>query len=156
MGKAWIFLSEPLPGRIKLSNLSIIRLSLHHKKKLTYFRYDDCRLLHIPNFYLGMYLTWLCAGNPTDHHSVSPCTAENTPDYSSNSEHDSYRLFRSHNVCVRVNLEMKPTSSSKSGLDNRPQVHMYSSTIRWLESLKWLFSGTSRPIKRGKGNQNKI
>ena len=26
---------------------------------------------------------------------------------------------------------------------------MFSSTVRWMESLKWLFSGASRPIRRG-------
>ena len=31
-----------------------------------------------------------------------------------------------------------------------PRLEMFSSTVRWMESLKWLFSGASRPIRRGK------
>lgn len=35
-------------------------------------------------------------------------------------------------------------------MTDRPRLEMFSSTIRWMESLKWLFSGASRPIRRGK------
>ncbi len=111
-------------------------------------KYDDCRLVHVPSFVATFNFNWLCTGNAKDHHSVALCAAENMPDYSSNLVHDSYRAFRSHNVNIRLNLETKGVRSA--ALLEPPKIHMFSSTIRWLESLKWLFAGTSRPIRRGK------
>ena len=108
-------------------------------------KYDDCRLVHVPNFVASFAFDWLCNGNAKDHHSVALCAAENAPDYSSNLVHDSYRAFRSHNVNIRFNLETKSVRCAEP-----PKIHMFSSTIRWLESLKWLFAGTSRPIRRGR------
>ena len=86
------------------------------------------------------------------------CAKEKVPEYSLNSEgHDSWRAFRSQNVNVRLNLETKPARISVVGQDHlkpqaldRARLEMYSSTIRWLESLKWLFSGASRPIRKGR------
>jgi hypothetical protein len=76
------------------------------------------------------------------------CAEENIPEFSSNSEHDSYRGFRSQNVNVRLNLETVKCKT-RGATTNFTQVYMYSSTIRWMESLKWLFSGTARPIRKG-------
>ena len=107
-------------------------------------KYDDCQLMHVPNVVLLVKLDWLCLGNPNDHHSIMPCAREKLPEYSHNVEHDSYRAFRSQNVNVHLNIETR-----KKAL-GRPRLEMFSSTIRWMESLKWLFSGASRPIRRGK------
>ena len=75
-----------------------------------------------------------------------PCAPEKLPEYSHNVQHDSYRSFRSQNVNVRLSIETR----KRGGLSGRPRLEMFSSTIRWMESLKWLFSGSSRPIRRGK------
>ncbi|XP_040574353.1 protein hobbit [Lepeophtheirus salmonis] len=107
-------------------------------------KYDDCQLLHFPGLQFSIKFDWVCIGNPFDHHSVIPCAPNKVPEYSHNFEHDSYRAFRSQNLNTRISIE------GKSSLKNRPHIHMYSSTIRWMESIKWLFSGASRPIRRGK------
>ena len=52
---------------------------------------------------------------------------------------------RSQNVNVHLSIETR----KKISLD-RPRLEMFSSTVRWMESLKWLFSGASRPIRRGR------
>ena len=98
-------------------------------------KYDDCQLMHVPNVVLLIKLDWLCLGNPNDHHSIMPCAREKLPEYSHNVEHDSYRAFRSQNVNVHLNIETRRKALG------RPRLEMFSSTIRWMESLKWLFSG---------------
>lgn len=47
-------------------------------------RYNESRLLHIPNLKMGVKFNWLCLGNPLDHHSIMPCAPDKVPEYSSN------------------------------------------------------------------------
>lgn len=47
-------------------------------------KYDDCRLLHLPNLRLTLKLSWLCLADPNDHHSVVQCAPNKVPEYSSN------------------------------------------------------------------------
>ena len=128
-------------------------------------KYDDCHLLHVPNLVLTFKFDWMCIGNPKDHHSVMLCAREKVPEYYGHREgHDSWRAFRSKNVNLRLTLETKTSNGQKSSLGSdsttgnhrlstvaqeRARLEMYSSTLRWLESLKWLFTGASRPIRRG-------
>ncbi|CAN7988597.1 unnamed protein product [Ixodes pacificus] len=70
-------------------------------------RYNESRLLHIPNLKVNMKFNWLCLGNPQDHHSIMPCAPDKVPEYSTWQEHDSYRAFRSQNLNLSVSLETK-------------------------------------------------
>lgn len=108
-------------------------------------RYDDCRLLHLPNLRLTFKLSWICLANPNDHHAVIPCAPDKLPEYSSNQVHDSFRAFRSQNLNIWVSFEIK---QNLSDLDV-PNLVLYGSTLRWFESLKLILSGVTRPTRRG-------
>uniref|UniRef100_A0A146MBQ1 UPF0378 protein KIAA0100 n=5 Tax=Lygus hesperus TaxID=30085 RepID=A0A146MBQ1_LYGHE len=125
-------------------------------------KYDDCRLLHLPNLRLSIKLGWDCLGDPNDHHSVMPCAPDKLPDYSSNQVHDSFRAFRSQNLNISLALETKqPNPGSNNGsfnglntnsereLNNCPVALLYGSTLRWFENLKLILSGVTRPTRRG-------
>lgn len=108
-------------------------------------RYDDCRLLHLPNLKLMCKLNWICLANPNDHHAVIPCAPDKLPEYSSNQVHDSYRAFRSNNVNVSISFETRPSENE----NDIPNLVLYGSTLRWFESLKLILSGVTRPTRRG-------
>ncbi|XP_008551272.1 protein hobbit [Microplitis demolitor] len=111
-------------------------------------KYDDCRLLHLPNVKLGIKLAWVCLGDSRDHYAAIPCAPDRLPEYSSNQEHDSFRAFRSQNLNVSLALETKlpgsPTSTSA------PTAVLYGSTLRWFENLKFILSGATRPTRKGR------
>jgi hypothetical protein len=109
-------------------------------------KYDDGHLMHLPALALLVKMEWVCLANPLDHHSVWPCAPDKLPEYSHNQEHDSYRAFRSNHVNLSAQLE---TKSSRGTRGERPKLDMFSSTLRWFENLKFIFSGASRPIRRG-------
>ena len=115
-------------------------------------KYDDCRLLHLPNVRLSIKLAWVCLGDPRDHHAAIPCAPDRLPEYSSNQEHDSFRAFRSQNLNVSLSLETKPI---ETGSPNRltsaaaPTAILYGSTLRWFENLKFILSGATRPTRKG-------
>ncbi|XP_018056336.1 PREDICTED: protein KIAA0100 [Atta colombica] len=110
-------------------------------------KYDDCRLLHLPNVRLSIKLAWVCLGDPRDHHAAIPCAPDRLPEYSSNQEHDSFRAFRSQNLNVSLSLETKPTGSPM--LTSAPTALLYGSTLRWFENLKLILSGATRPTRKG-------
>ncbi|KAG5341355.1 K0100 protein, partial [Acromyrmex heyeri] len=110
-------------------------------------KYDDCRLLHLPNVRLSIKLAWVCLGDPRDHHAAIPCAPDRLPEYSSNQEHDSFRAFRSQNLNVSLSLETKPTGSPT--LTSAPTALLYGSTLRWFENLKLILSGATRPTRKG-------
>lgn len=116
-------------------------------------KYDDCRLLYLPNLKLSIKLHWICLGDANDHHSVMPCAPDKLPEYSSNQVHDSFRAFRSQNLNVTLSLETKPVASNSQELDC-PVALLYGSTLRWFENLKLILSGVTRPTKRGKAFNN--
>jgi hypothetical protein len=109
-------------------------------------RYDDCRLLHLPNLKLTFKLTWNCLANPNDHHAVIPCAPDKLPEYSSNQVHDSFRAFRSQNLYISISFETRPNQQSDVDI---PTLVLYGSTLRWFESLKLILSGVTRPTRRG-------
>lgn len=110
-------------------------------------KYDDCRLLFLPDLRMTVKLGWVCLADPNDHHSVMPCAPDKLPEYSSNQEHDSYRAFRSQNLNVTISMETKQPLNEHSKLD--PTILLYGSTLRWFESLKLILSGVTRPTRRG-------
>ncbi|XP_058805315.1 protein hobbit isoform X2 [Phymastichus coffea] len=110
-------------------------------------KYDDCRLLHLPNVKLNMKLAWVCLGDPRDHHAAIPCAPDKLPEYTSNQQHDSFRAFRSQNLNVSLSLETKPTGSPT--LSSAPTAVLYGSTLRWFENLKFILSGATRPTRKG-------
>jgi len=116
-------------------------------------KYDDGHLLNMPGVNLTVKMEWVCLANPLDHHSVTPCAPDKLPEYSSNQEHDSYRAFRSNHLNISVSIETKGGKGGARG--ERPKLDMFSSTLRWFENLKFIFSGASRPIRRGAQFQNK-
>jgi len=116
-------------------------------------KYDDGHLLNMPGVSLTVKMEWVCLANPLDHHSVMPCAPDKLPEYSSNQEHDSYRAFRSNHLNISVSMETKGGRGVTKG--ERPKVDMFSSTLRWFENLKFIFSGASRPIRRGAQFLNK-
>ncbi|CAH0563741.1 unnamed protein product [Brassicogethes aeneus] len=109
-------------------------------------KYDDVQLLKIPNLKLMLNIQWVCLADPNDHHNVIYCAPDRVPEYSSNQEHDSFRAFRSQNVNLSIVLETRPNQANT----NTPILLLYGSTLRWIESLKLILSGVTRPTKRGK------
>lgn len=107
-------------------------------------RYDDCRLILLPNLKLTFKLNWICNGNANDHHSVLPCAPDKLPEYSSNQVHDSFRAFRSQNLNISCSFETKQSNNGEL-----PKLDLYGSTLRWFESLKLILSGVTRPTRRG-------
>ncbi|KAJ9596917.1 hypothetical protein L9F63_012042, partial [Diploptera punctata] len=120
-------------------------------------KYDDCRLLHLPNLKLTLKLNWVCLGDPNDHHCVMPCAPDKLPEYSSNQvfsihlwfEHDSFRAFRSQNLNISIALETKPITNRSPAEFDCPNALLYGSTLRWFENLKLILSGVTRPTRRG-------
>ncbi|XP_029850428.2 protein KIAA0100 [Ixodes scapularis] len=110
-------------------------------------RYNESRLLHIPNLKVNMKFNWLCLGNPQDHHSIMPCAPDKVPEYSSNQEHDSYRAFRSQNLNLSMSLETKMAALETA--DSIPTLLLYSSTLKWIESLKAILGGQPKLTRRG-------
>ncbi|CAG9838728.1 unnamed protein product [Diabrotica balteata] len=110
-------------------------------------KYDDVQLLKLPNLKLILGIEWVCLGNPNDHHSVVQCAPDKVPEYSSNQVHDSFRAFRSQNVNLSIVLETRPVPNEPNSC---PILLLYGSTLRWIESLKLILSGVTRPTKRGR------
>jgi len=134
-------LLEWLTGKILMrGNLDLL---VHTASK-----YDECRIVHLPNVSIYLNLNWVCHGNKNDHHSVMPCAPDKVPEYSSNQVHDSYRSFRSHNLNVSASLETKGLPFEKE--TEFPSVLIYSSTLRWLENKMFMITGIPRLTRRGK------
>jgi len=112
-------------------------------------KYDERRIVHIPSVKINIDLNWICLGNQFDHYSVMPCAANKVPEYSSNHVHDSYRAFRSHNLSVNISIETEQQYSLSQNIDI-PNIVFYSSTLRWFEKQKFVFTGYSRLTRRGK------
>lgn len=137
-------------------------------------KYDDCQLLHLPNLKLILGIKWNCLSDPNDHHNVVQCAPDKIPEYSSNQVsgqydvpdgiyitsscssfyfqvHDSFRAFRSQNVSLNIVLETRPPTPQHPSVSfDNPTLVLYGSTLRWIENLKLILSGVTRPTKRGR------
>ncbi|XP_044758159.1 protein KIAA0100 isoform X2 [Coccinella septempunctata] len=114
-------------------------------------KYDDCQLLHLPNLKLILGIKWNCLSDPNDHHNVVQCAPDKIPEYSSNQVHDSFRAFRSQNVSLSIVLETRPPTPQHPSVSfDNPTLVLYGSTLRWIENLKLILSGVTRPTKRGR------
>ncbi|XP_052074223.1 protein KIAA0100-like isoform X2 [Mytilus californianus] len=108
-------------------------------------KYDDCKLLHLPNLRLNIHLDWISRGDPNDHHAVMPCAPDKVPEYSLE-DHDSFRAFRSQNLSVTMSLDTKPKHDNTL---NVPKCIFYASTLRFLDKIKLCLAGVTRPTRRG-------
>ncbi|XP_060562860.1 LOW QUALITY PROTEIN: protein hobbit-like [Ruditapes philippinarum] len=111
-------------------------------------KYDDARILKLPNLQFNAKIDWLCLGDPNDHHQVMPCAPDKVPDYSLE-EHDSFRAFRSQNFSLSITLETQKSKSS-----NHPEFEFYASTLKFLDKIKMCLGNVTRPIRRGQVFQN--
>lgn len=71
----------------------VLKGSLHVYVR-TASKYDDCRLLFLPDLRLTLKLGWVCLADPNDHHSVMPCAPDKLPEYSSNQVMESKVIFK--------------------------------------------------------------
>lgn len=139
-------------------------------------KYDDCRLLHLPNLELKIKIEWICKNQFSTsqefqrnlanlHNFVIPCAPDKVPIIINSSEHDSYSQFRSENLNLSLsfvsNLEsiQFETISDKKYINSKnknlvPTFKFYASTSRFLERIKTLLSTITRPTKRGKMFKN--
>ena len=113
-------------------------------------KYDECRIIHLPDINITFTLNWECSGNKNDHHSVIPCARDKLPEYTCNQVHDSYRAFRSHHLNLLASIETKDQSPTSDELDRVPSVLLYNSTLRWLENKMFMITGFPRLTRRGK------
>lgn len=109
-------------------------------------KYDDCCFLHLPQLCMTLDLTWLCHGNPHDHHSVVLRSPEFLPEVPVGQQHDSYRAFRSENLNLSIRMDL----TRPSGELSQPRILLYSSTLRWMQNFWATWTSVTRPICRGK------
>ncbi|OWF48647.1 protein KIAA0100-like isoform X2 [Mizuhopecten yessoensis] len=130
---------------IDWTNANFVLLGDFDISSRTTSKYDDCKLLNLPNLKLCYKLEWLCHGDPNDHHAVMPCAPDKVPDFS-HEEHDSFRAFRSKNLNLSLSLDTKPLRENTL---NVPSCLFYASTLRFLDKIKMCFASVTRPIRRG-------
>ncbi|GFO14519.1 protein kiaa0100-like [Plakobranchus ocellatus] len=110
-------------------------------------KYNESKLLHLPNLTFRVGLEWLCLGDANDHHSVMPCAPDKVPDFSLE-EHDSFRAFRSQNLNLDLSLKTKPVADNLLDIPSCPE--LYASTLRFLEKIRNCMFSVTRPVRRGK------
>ncbi|ETN69430.1 hypothetical protein NECAME_15326 [Necator americanus] len=81
-------------------------------------RYDDSRILFLPDLKLRVELDWICSGDPHDHHSVTLCSPDRLPHYST--DHDSYRAFRSSSLDLSLSFDVAAAADSGETGDRLP------------------------------------
>lgn len=110
-------------------------------------KYNESKLLHLPNLKYCVGLQWICLGDANDHHSVMPCAPDKVPDFS-HEEHDSFRAFRSQNLNLDLSLKTRPVPSNPPDVPSSPE--FYASSLRFLEKIKQCMFSVTRPVRRGR------
>ncbi len=104
-------------------------------------KYEDCQLFHVPRPKLRLRIRWRCrSGRPVNHFSVRL-------DGSNDGSADSYLNFRSSSASVALEVSAADLARAK---DDAVHIQMFSSTFKWMESIRSLLGGTSRPIRKGR------
>ncbi|VDM51676.1 unnamed protein product [Angiostrongylus costaricensis] len=96
-------------------------------------RYDDSRILFLPDLRLRIILDWICSGDPHDHHAVTICAPHRLPHYSM--DHDSYRAFRSSSLDLSLSFDVAAGAGNGETGDRLPHVLLYANTFRCIEFL---------------------
>ncbi|CAI4230003.1 unnamed protein product [Auanema sp. JU1783] len=109
-------------------------------------KYDDSRILLLPDLKLRVALDWVCSGDPHDHHSVVLCAPHKLPHYST--DHDSYRAFRSQHLDLGFSFDVAAGSTNSS--HKLPNILLYANTFRCIEFLLHTLTIKNRTIKRGR------
>ncbi|VDO62350.1 unnamed protein product [Heligmosomoides polygyrus] len=99
-------------------------------------RYDDSRILFLPDLRLRIVLDWICSGDPHDHHGVTLCAPHRLPHYST--DHDSYRAFRSSALDLSLSFDVAAGAENGETGDRLPHVLLYANTFRCIEFLNTL------------------
>ncbi|XP_061460928.1 bridge-like lipid transfer protein family member 2 [Rhineura floridana] len=109
-------------------------------------KYDDCCFLHLPKLCMTLDFTWLCHGNPHDHHGVVLRSPDFLPEVPMGQDYDSYRAFRSENLNLCICMDL----TRPCGEPSQPRILLYSSTLRWMQNFWATWTSVTRPICRGK------
>jgi hypothetical protein len=127
-------------------------------------KYDECRLLHLPNLELKIKIDWICKQQFNQifntslanfHNYVIPCARDKLPVIVNSSIHDSFSQFRSENINISLSFICDLDNLIEANTVKKlPTFKFYASTSRFLERIKNLLSSITRPIKRGKLFQN--
>ncbi|KAL6732843.1 hypothetical protein Aduo_003559 [Ancylostoma duodenale] len=110
-------------------------------------RYDDSRILFLPDLKLRVLLDWICSGDPHDHHSVTLCAPHRLPHYST--DHDSYRAFRSSSLDLSLTFDVAAGAGNGDTGDRLPHVLLYANTFRCLEFLINTLTMKNRNVRKG-------
>ncbi|KJH44246.1 hypothetical protein DICVIV_09718 [Dictyocaulus viviparus] len=125
-GLDWALVISFIVGEVR------IRSALHVFMR-TASRYDDSRILFLPDLRLRIVLDWVCSGDPHDHHGVTLCAPHRLPHYSM--DHDSYRAFRSSSLDLSLSFDVAPGTGNGETGDRLPHVLLYANTFRCIEFL---------------------
>ncbi|WKX88861.1 hypothetical protein Q1695_008475 [Nippostrongylus brasiliensis] len=111
-------------------------------------RYDDSRILFLPDLRLRVVLDWICSGDPHDHHAVTVCAPHRLPHYST--DHDSYRAFRSSSLDLSLSFDVAAGAENGETGDRLPHVLLYANTFRCIEFLLNTLTMKNQNVRKGR------
>ncbi|XGW21898.1 hypothetical protein V3C99_004676 [Haemonchus contortus] len=111
-------------------------------------RYDDSRILFLPDLRLRVVLDWICNGDPHDHHSVTLCAPHRLPH--SFLDHDSFRAFRSSSLDLSLSFDVAGGAENGETGDRIPHVLLYANTFRCIEFLLNTLTMKNRNVRKGR------
>ncbi|KAK6041598.1 hypothetical protein COOONC_20897 [Cooperia oncophora] len=97
-------------------------------------RYDDSRILFLPDLRLRVVLDWICSGDPHDHHA----------------DHDSFRAFRSSSLDLSLSFDVAAGAENGETGDRIPHVLLYANTFRCIEFLLNTLTMKNRNVRKGR------